>query len=150
MAFKRVIIRRVGPLFWLLGTNETMRYVAETFLASTLLRGKAIAQFMGGGAGAGERTIRWIELLPTRDSLEVWLFESDDIGDEEFCDIGEFGGDDDEAPIANFNSPEEALEFAYTKLGASRNRWVNESMVGDEYRDYVVAGRPAKWPPVGA
>ncbi|MFF4542350.1 hypothetical protein [Streptomyces aureus] len=40
------------------------------------------------------------------------------------------------------NDPLDALDAAEGRAGALRERWVNESMAGDEYGDYVLARRP--------
>jgi hypothetical protein len=126
-----------------------MRHVLPTFQASTLGRGKELEQFMGGRGDNPDRTIRWIELRPKNGGVEVWDFEVPDLGDIDFTDVYEFGADDIEAPVATLPNPIDALDFAHRKLGASPDRWVNVTVVGDEYRDYVLAGRPSQWPVAG-
>lgn len=49
-----------------------------------------------------------------------------------------FGG----RTVAQSDSPEDALEVAERKLGAQRNKWVNSSVLADEYGDYIQRGRP--------
>jgi hypothetical protein len=126
-----------------------MRYVSSTFQASTLDRGKELEQFMGGRLDGADRTIRWIELRPTACGVEVWDIEVPDLGGIDFTDVYEFGSDDIQSPVATFASPREALDYAHSQLAASPNRWVNVTVVGDEYRDYVLAGRPSQWPAAG-
>ncbi|MGW6484034.1 hypothetical protein ACWGDS_40425 [Streptomyces sp. NPDC055059] len=44
------------------------------------------------------------------------------------------------------SDPIAALDAAETSTGSVRGRWVNQSMAGDEYCDYVLAGCPAAAP----
>jgi len=127
-----------------------MRHVLPTFHASAFRRGQSLEQFMGGGFDGEDQTVRWLELRPTDEGVEVWEFEVVDVGDIEFTDVSEFASIDLEAPpVAILPSAPEALEFAHRQLGASPERWVNSGVVGDEYRDYVLAGRPLQWPLAG-
>jgi hypothetical protein len=121
-----------------------MRYVSSAFQESTLRRGKSLEQFLGGAMRHGERTISWVELRPASDGIEVWYFEVPDVGSAEFTDVYEFGVDDIESPLATFSSPAQALHYARTQLGASAERWVNVTVVGDEYAAFVRAGRPLR------
>ncbi|MDJ0347558.1 hypothetical protein QMK19_40955 [Streptomyces sp. H10-C2] len=48
--------------------------------------------------------------------------------------------------LATMRDPLAALDAAEAWTGAVRDRWVNQFMAGDEYVDYVLAGRPALAP----
>ncbi|MGI5125614.1 hypothetical protein ACQEVB_02250 [Pseudonocardia sp. CA-107938] len=39
-------------------------------------------------------------------------------------------------------TPRAALEFAESELGASRDRWVNQYKLEDQYEEWISAGRP--------
>lgn len=87
---------------------------------------------------------------------EIHLHSVEDIGDESFCDLGEFpplDPDDERAEfgllITTADDPLTALNAAERHTGAVRGRWVNAAMSGDEYRDFVLAGRPATASPDG-
>ncbi len=127
-----------------------MRYVAPTFLDSTLRRGKSLEQFLGGVAPNGERSIRWLELRPVEGSIQVWEFVAPDLGDQENLDFYEFLGSEEGTLAATLPSCGEALAYAYEHLGAKALRWLNQGVAQDEYRDFIVAGRPTSWPAAGA
>ena len=44
-------------------------------------------------------------------------------------------------------TPDALLSYAEQQLGADATRWVNGSMLDNEYLDYVRAGRPANLTP---
>ncbi|WP_134131269.1 hypothetical protein [Kribbella pratensis] len=80
--------------------------------------------------------------------VKVFLSYKFDIGDGRFADLGEFPDveewdpmDDDgnyrgeDPSVRSFEDPEQALAWAENVHGASTSRWVNESMLGDEYLD---------------
>jgi len=117
----------------------TRRYLTELEVRQALGRGKSVAQFLGGEArdpfGA---IIRWIVLgKDLDDSHVVSLYEAADVGSDTFFDIDAFpsihGDDELKATFASF---EEAVAYAREKLGAAPERFVNESMMGDEYADF--------------
>ncbi|MFJ4864455.1 MULTISPECIES: hypothetical protein [unclassified Streptomyces] len=128
-----------------------MRYLAEPFILGALERGRCVEQFLGPAGSPDRLGIQWVQLQPVRGSYEVYLYAA--------LDCEPLTGDLDPLPalfesheedfgllLATTNDPLAALDAAETQTGAVRNRWVNQSMAGDEYRDYVVAGRPAKAP----
>lgn len=121
-----------------------MRYIAAAFHEVTLNRGKSLEQFLGAGHSCSELTVSWIELRPVLQGIEVWHFEVPDSGSLQFADIYEFGSDDSE-PVALLGSASEALALVYSQFGASPEYWVNMSVIGDEYLDYLSAGRVADW-----
>ncbi|MEU9303322.1 hypothetical protein [Streptomyces sp. NPDC048269] len=47
--------------------------------------------------------------------------------------------------LATTNDPLAALDAAEAQTGAARERWVDQSVAGDEYCDYVLAGWLAGW-----
>ncbi len=127
-----------------------MRHLHPTFLETTLRRGKSIELFIGGHDRAGERMICWLEVRPNGNEFEVWKHEAPDIGDTHRLDIYAFDGVENlEAPLATTQSAEDALSYAHSKLGASSNRWVNQGVTQEEYKDFILAGRPSRWPSVG-
>jgi hypothetical protein len=74
----------------------------------------------------------------------------EDVGHERLFDLVEFpsfDADQDEEEfgrlVATAEDPSTALAAAEEVTGAVPGRWVNESIVQDEYADFVRAGRPA-------
>ncbi|MFE2985622.1 hypothetical protein [Streptomyces sp. NPDC059262] len=128
-----------------------MRYLPDSFILSALKRGHAVEQFLGP-AGSPERPgIYWVEIRPTGGTCEVYLHSA--------LDCEPLTGDLDALPplidseeedfgllLVTESDPIAALDAAESSTGSVRGRWVNQSMAGDEYRDYVLAGRPAAAP----
>lgn len=128
-----------------------VRHLAEPFILSALKRGRSVEQFLGP-AGTPERPgIRWVEVRPVPGAYEVHLHTA--------LDCEPLTGDLDALPplfddeeenlrllLATTSDPLAALHAAESRTGATRARWVNQSMAGDEYRDYVLSGRPATTP----
>jgi len=118
-----------------------MRYVDNTSLEAALHRGKSLEQFLGGRvADGGELVVSWVELRPTSDGVEVWHFEVPDLG-EGFADLYELiPVEQERATLAA--SPDAAMHFSQKHFGVSLYHWVNQSVVQDEFLDFVRAGRP--------
>jgi hypothetical protein len=125
-----------------------MRYLAEAFALGALRRGRSIEQFLGRAAGEVPG-IRWIEIVPDEAWYRVVLHVCGDVGGEHFCDLVEFPsleeGDEEDfgEQVAIVAEASDALVAARDAVGASLDRWVNQGIAGDGYRDYVRAGRPA-------
>ncbi|MGW0185743.1 hypothetical protein ACWDV7_08340 [Streptomyces sp. NPDC003362] len=126
-----------------------MRYLIEPFALGALRRGRSIEQFLGAAGTPEDPGIRWAEVRPTAKGFALVVHVAQDIGDEDFCDLVEFpsferedGEEDFGDQIAVVGDAATALAIAEEKIGAGRDRWVNEGMADDEYRDYVRAGRP--------
>jgi hypothetical protein len=117
-----------------------MRYITNTSLEETLCKGKALEQFLGGRTSAsGELVVSWVELRPTSDGVEVWHFEVPDLG-EGFADLYELISEEQDRSVL-VASPDAAMQFAQAHFGASATHWVNQSLVQDEFLDFVRAGR---------
>ena len=117
-----------------------MRYVGITFVESTLYRGKSLEQFLGGRTSeSGDLFVSWVELRPTAEGVEVWHFEVPDLGDG-FADLYELISVEQQRSVL-VASPDAAMQFAQAHFGASLTRWVNQSVIQDEFLDFVRAGR---------
>lgn len=121
-----------------------MRYISPSLHESILHRGKSLEQFLGAGPCCSEPQISWIELRPVLQGIEVWHFIVPDSGSLQFADIYDWGNDDTE-PVAILRYACDALALAHSTLGANPEYWVNTMMAGDEYLDYVAAGRMPDW-----
>ena len=126
-----------------------MRHLDAAAVIATLKRGRSVESFLGSVPGSKALSVRYVELRPASQAVEVWVHDLEDRGSEEFTDLVEFprlDGEDPDAPNARFNKAEEALAYAEKKLGAAPNRWTNAGVCHDDYADFVRAGRPIKWP----
>lgn len=74
-------------------------------------------------------------------SATSWSFPPIDLDNED----EDFGRE-----IAEVEAAVDAIAIAAARTGAVRDRWVNRGMAQDEYRDFVRAGRPERWPSEGA
>jgi hypothetical protein len=108
-----------------------------------------LEQFLGGVVLHGVNSIRWLELRPVGESIQVWEFVAPDWGDQENLDFYEFLGSEEGTLATSLPSSAEALAYAHAQLGATPLRWLNQGVAQDEYRDFIVAGRPLAWPAVG-
>jgi hypothetical protein len=123
-----------------------MRHLAPAFALGALRRGKQIEQFLGTVQHDHRCGLRWVALSPSRAGVAVYLSEVEDIGSDTFLDLTEFPPLDPEdetwgREIALLSTPEEALHRAERDLAADPERWVNQGIVCDEYRDFRDARR---------
>ncbi|MEU3788519.1 hypothetical protein AB0F07_01780 [Streptomyces fructofermentans] len=126
-----------------------MRHLVVPFALNALRRGRSIEQYLGAAGTPEAPGIRWAELRPTAEGFALVVHLAQDIGGEGSYDLVEFpsferedGEEDFGCQIGVVDEPLAALTIAEKRLGAGRDRWVNQGMAGDEYRDYVRAGRP--------
>lgn len=108
-------------------------------------------QFLGR-SGEDSACIRHVVLRPCAGAIQIWVYDVEDIGSEEYLDLYDFPylePDGPEAPVATCADPQDALAHAQAALGADPGRWVNEGLAQSEYLDYIRAGRPRKWPHAG-
>lgn len=123
-----------------------MRHLAPAFALGALRRGKQIEQFLGTIKNDHGSGLRWVSLCPGPAGVTICLSEVEDVGTGTFLDITEFPALDPDGEawgrvIAVLPAPEEALRAAERELAADPERWVNESLVCDEYHDYRAVHR---------
>ncbi|MFE2022995.1 hypothetical protein ACFW9O_33705 [Streptomyces sp. NPDC059499] len=125
-----------------------MRYLAEPFILGVLNPGRSVEQFLGPSGSPEQLGVHWVEIRPVRGTYEVYLHAALDC-EPLTRDLGSlpplFEGEEEDFGLllATMNAPLDALGATEIRTGAVRERWVNQSMAGDEYGDYVLAGRPA-------
>jgi hypothetical protein len=132
-----------------------MRYLTRNFAVGAIRRGALVGQFLGGYADGEQRGLRVLTVQPDEQAYCLYVHDIMDIGDSDFCDLAEFPpwaqpAESDESGEATVCSaaPDVLLSFAEEQLGADPGRWVNGSMLDEEYADYVRAGRaPTLDPP---
>ncbi|MCF2531659.1 hypothetical protein [Yinghuangia soli] len=131
-----------------------MRYLAESFILSALGRGKSVEQFLGPVGTLDRPGVGYVEVRPAGHGYEAWLHRAID-ADGATWDLtslpplaaeGNAGEEDFGLHLLTATDPLDAVAAAEARTGAVRARWVNETKAGDEYRDYVLAGRPATAP----
>ncbi|MEU7122911.1 hypothetical protein [Streptomyces zaomyceticus] len=122
-----------------------MRHLVESFSVGALRRGQGIEQFLGAAGTPSTPGVRWVGIEPTKRGYVVTLHVVEDVGHEQFCDLLEFPplDPDDEFGLELTVCDDElvAMAQAEAQTGARRDRWVNAGVAGDEYLDFVRAGR---------
>jgi len=115
-----------------------MRYLTEYNIRSALNRGKFVEQFLGGNSTGEYPTIRRLVLSLRREQFRLTYYETYDGGSDTLHDVYVFSpvAPDEAPPEHTFDTLEEALAHANSVYSASHERWVNQSVVQDEYADY--------------
>lgn len=119
-----------------------MRYLTVQQASHALGRGRQVEQFLGAVEDAPVAAIRWVTVRPDADTFGVVVHEVEDVGGPDFLDMTEFPPlDDEEYPgegrlVGSAPDAGSALDLASEGLGTDPARWVNSSVVSDEYRDF--------------
>ena len=139
----RVLIQSVLP------REMPRRYLSFTEAHAAFRRGKAVEVFLGGFLLSGSHGIRWVQIRGLPNGCELHLYETADLGSEDYTDVYEFGPLDPELEqyeaneVPTFASFEECLKTLETRWPSAPSRLTNEFMVQDEYADYLRRGRDA-------
>jgi len=119
------------------------RYLTPDQIESALKRGKSVEQLLERPA---PDRISWLQLRPVTDGVELWRYDVFDDGNEEFLDVYSFTPVDEDGP----ENPEEthpaaatACAAAEARFSAVSGRWVNQSLIQDEYRDDLARLNPS-------
>lgn len=140
-----------------------MRYLTRSFALGAVARGREISQLLGSFEEEGRRGLRWACVWPARrfEPIRVRLYEVEDLGpgtlpmdafpafypaenwDPDTYTVDESRRDDEGGrTVATTESAAEALVIAEREVGADPGRWVNGSVLQDEYDDYLERGCP--------
>lgn len=125
------------------------RYLSFAEAHAALRRGKAVEVFLGGCSRSDSQGIRWVQIRGLPNGCELRLYETADLGSEDYTDVYEFGPLDPELEqeeadeVRAFSSFEECVKTLETRWPGALSRLTNESMVQDEYADYLRRGRDA-------
>ncbi|WP_139178585.1 hypothetical protein PRJ39_06410 [Lysobacter enzymogenes] len=116
-----------------------MRHLTFDDAVSALRRGRVVDQLIEIAPAYGTTVIRYVSVTPTKEgSFDVSLIERFDEGRPDFLDVYAFSYVDPDPPhgsTENFPAPGEALAYAQNELGCSGDKFVNEGVIQDEYRD---------------
>ena len=110
--------------------------LSETRLA--LDRGKQIEQFLGGYLADGDPAIRYGVIRSDDERIVATIYECLEPSHPDFYDVGEFRNvePDTDPEDFYFDSLEEAILFLKEKCGVSADRFVNQGLVDEEYKNY--------------
>lgn len=126
-----------------------MRYLTRQYATGALRRGNGIEQFLGGSEVDGEPAIRWVAISPMKRRYRISLHTVRDPDDDQVGDLPNLLSLDpvDEAYVGEgrelgvSDEETEAILLAERLTNAAPDRWVNHSMAGNEYVDYVRSRR---------
>ena len=117
------------------------RHLSEMQAHTRLSLGKSIGQFLSRQDEANYALIKWLTISQGGDekAYSIYYCEVIDEGSENSLDLVELTpADPDDSPVVDeFGTIEEALSFAAATYGALPHKYVTESMVNDEYADYL-------------
>lgn len=110
-------------------------------------RGKSVECFLGFCQRDSKPGIKWFSARAGGNGIRVSVYETADLGNEDFIDVYEFGPlnpdlefeDSDE--IIDFTSFAEFYSEIENKFSGSTSKLVNEFIIQDEYADYIARGR---------
>lgn len=117
-----------------------MIYLRNEQLRANLNLGKAVEQWLGYYEIDGEIILRWLRVYSEKGEYNVLYIECYDQGSVDNLNIYYFTVVDPDEPyglIDTFNTPDEAIEFSLNKYNASINKFVNNGMIQEEYRNYL-------------
>ncbi|MEU5992099.1 hypothetical protein ABZ806_24275 [Spirillospora sp. NPDC047418] len=130
-----------------------MRYLAGSFAAGALRRGRGIEQLLSAFEEEGRRGLRYACIWPANrhHGFVVRLYvveEAEGLPVDEFGAFYEDEYGDGAETVGETASAEEAITLAERELAAAAGRWVNQGVLADEYHDFVGCGRPlGDWNP---
>jgi hypothetical protein len=103
-----------------------------------LNRGKQIEQFLGGYLAHGDPAIRYAIIRREDEKIVVTVYESLEPLHPNFYDVVEFSNvePDTDPEDQYFDTLEDAISFLIYDRGAAVDKFVNQGMVCDEYKDY--------------
>lgn len=122
------------------------RYLTPSEAESALRRGKSVECFIGPFERNGEKGVRWLSIRNSQGGVSALIYESADIGNEDFLDIYAFGPLDpdldfeDAAETIAATSFREAISIIEKSFPNVSSRIVNEGIVQDEYADFIAGG----------
>jgi hypothetical protein len=123
-----------------------MRHLTSVQALAYLRLGKTIEQWLGTRPDGSDIVLRWIQVgRDPEKGYIVTLFEGfeDARAAQSIYEIYAVESDQDGAaqPVdaagkeSAFSDEEQALKFVEDRLGGARDRFVNQGMIQDEYRD---------------
>ena len=119
------------------------RYLTRSEAKSALRRQKNVEAFLGGFTEGEELAIRRLLISGNGEEVSAEIWESPDIGSEDYADVYSFGTLDHDVeaavlyPTQTFESFLEIIDEQYPGTSA---RLVNEGVVQDEYLDFKRTG----------
>jgi len=116
-----------------------VRHLSRALAEGALRRGRGIEQLLSEGVDVGQ--LKWVAIASRRQGgYALTIHHVLDQGTPSFFDVHEFAPVDAEEPIGEgrslgmYDAAAVAIAAA-EELGASPDRWVNQGVIADEYKD---------------
>jgi hypothetical protein len=119
---------------------------------AVLRRLAPLQQFRGRVPGTRD-AVRWLELRPKFNGIELWVFDVDDVGTADHVDLLSFppaSGSPPSFPVSIQATSLAAMDYAQSQFGAASDAWREPGELPQDYADFVRAQRPSTWTPDGA
>jgi len=118
------------------------RYLTKNGLERSLEQGRTVEQWLGARIENGVRVLKWLSIEHDEDDREgcttiVRVSEVLDEDGPDFYDIYEFTAYDADAEFGvtkTFDTPQDALRYALTNVGADELKFVPRGMIQLERR----------------
>jgi hypothetical protein len=123
------------------------RYLTSSEAEAAMNRGRSVECFLGSCQRESKPGIKWFSVRASGNGIKVSVYETADLGNEDFIDIYGFGPLN---PDLKLEDPDEIIEFSSfseffseieEKFSGSTSKLVNEFIIQDEYADYIARGR---------
>ena len=125
-----------------------MAYLEPAAVFSELLRGETLEQYAGTVTLSGMRGVRWLELRPSLQGVELWVFDVQDVGAPGHTDLYDVPRLDEEAmpfAAAIFPVSRKAVQYAQEHYGADPLRWAKRGQAKAEYAQFLDEERTPRW-----
>lgn len=119
---------------------------------AVLRRLAPLQQFRGRVPGARD-AVRWLELRPKFNGIELWVFDVDDVGTADHVDLTSFpptSGSPPSFPVSTQPTGRAAMDYAQSQFGAAADAWREPGELPLDYADFVRSQRPSTWTADGA
>ena len=129
-----------------------MPFLSATDSLAVLRRLQPLQQFRGRVPGSRD-SVRWLELHPKFNGIELWVFDVDDVGTVDHVDVATFpptSGHAPSFPVSIQATARDAMVYAQSQFGALADAWNEPGNLSAVYSQFVRAQRPSTWAPDGA
>jgi hypothetical protein len=123
------------------------RYLSQSEVQNALNRGKSVECFLGYCSRGGRDGVRWLSLSSNKNTIKICLFETADLGSEDYLDLYEFGPLNEELELEDpdmeieFSDLSKTYDWLNSNYSSATFRLVNQFVIQEEYHEYIINGR---------
>src|SRR6478609_8827942 len=115
-----------------------MPFLTPAEIDAALRHNKPLEQFRGRVPGSDD-AVRWLELRPKFNGIELWVFDVDDVGTADHTDVQTFpprNGSLPTFPVAVIADGKAAQDYAGKQFAAANNCWRAPGHMAAEYAEF--------------